>query len=165
MTRILIVVILVLINGFFAMSEMAVMTSRRSRLKAMAQTSRGAARALALSEHPEKFLSAVQLWITILSLLTGYFGGESVATELEGPISRITILAPYSHAIGFAIELSPVRDHLRVVGEKVVVADVVPELRSRRRDPALSGDRHGSPHREQAGQDGCEDQSSHSGRR
>ncbi|MEO5596435.1 MAG: hemolysin family protein [Lysobacteraceae bacterium] len=97
--RILIVFILVVINGFFAMSEMAVMTSRRSRLRQMAQTSKGAARALVLSEHPEKFLSSVQLWITILSLLTGYFGGESVGNELEGPIAKIPMLAPYAHYI------------------------------------------------------------------
>jgi putative hemolysin len=103
MTRILIVIVLVLFNGFFAMSEMAVMTSRRSRLRQMAQHSRRAAKALELAEHPEKFLSAIQLWITILSLLTGYFGGESVATELQHPIERIALLAPYAHAIGFAI--------------------------------------------------------------
>ena len=103
MTRILIVFVLVLFNGFFAMSEMAVMTSRRSRLKQMAQTSRRAAKALHLAEHPEGFLSAVQLWITLLSLLTGYFGGESVASELQEPIARIPLLAPWAHGIGFVI--------------------------------------------------------------
>ena len=53
------------------MSEMAVLTSRKSRLKHMAETSRGARKALVLAEHPESFLSAVQLWISLLSLMIG----------------------------------------------------------------------------------------------
>lgn len=102
MMRIFMVFVLVVFNGFFALSELAVMTARRSRLKQMAQGSRRAAKALYLAEHPEGFLSAVQLWITLLSLLTGYFGGESIGNEIEAPIARaIPALAPYAHAIGF----------------------------------------------------------------
>ena len=129
MTRIFIVVLLVLFNGFFAMSEMAVMTSRRSRLRQMAQKSRGAARALLLAEHPEKFLSAIQLWITVLSLLTGYFGGESVATELQGTIARIPLLAPYAHTIGFAIGFLLMVFLYGVIGELVPkrIATLFPE--------------------------------------
>ena len=130
MTRLLIVFILVLINGFFAMSEMAVMTSRRSRLKQMAQHSRRASKALHLAEHPEAFLSAVQLWITLLGLLTGYFGGESVAVELEGPIARIGLLAPYAHSIGFVIGFLVMVFLYGVIGELVPkrIATLAPEL-------------------------------------
>lgn len=129
MTRIFIVVLLVLFNGFFAMSEMAVMTSRRSRLRQMAQKNSGAARALALAEHPEKFLSAIQLWITLLSLLTGYFGGESVAAELQGTIARVPLLAPYAHAIGFAIGFLLMVFLYGVIGELVPkrIATLFPE--------------------------------------
>ncbi len=119
MTRIFIVVLLVLFNGFFALSEMAVMTSRRSRLRQMAQRSRRSAKALELAEHPEKFLSAVQLWITVLGLLTGYFGGESIAAELEGTIERIPLLAPYAHGIGFAIGFLIMVFLYGVIGELV----------------------------------------------
>jgi putative hemolysin len=128
-TRIFIVVLLVLFNGFFAMSEMAVMTSRRSRLRQMAQRSRRSAKALELAEHPEKFLSAIQLWITLLSLLTGYFGGESVATELHDPIARIAILAPYAHAIGFTIGFLIMVFLYGVIGELVPkrIATLFPE--------------------------------------
>lgn len=102
MTRVFIVLLLVVFNGFFALSELAVLTSRRSRLREMARSSRGAAKALHLAEHPESFLSAVQLWITLLGLLTGYFGGESIGAELEEPIARgFPALAPYAHGIGF----------------------------------------------------------------
>lgn len=102
MLHFLIVLTLILFNAFFAMSEMAVMTSRKSRLKQMAVGSRRAAKALDLSEHPESFLSAVQLWITLLSLLTGYFGGESVGDEIAAPLRNIPLLAPYAGRIGFA---------------------------------------------------------------
>ena len=94
---------LVLFNAFFALSEMAVITSRKARLKQMALTSRRARRALDLAEHPEKFLSSVQVWITLLGLLTGYFGGETLGGKLAGPIARyIPALAEYSDALGFA---------------------------------------------------------------
>jgi putative hemolysin len=101
MLQLLIVLLLVLCNGFFAMSEMAVMTSRKIRLKQMATHSRGARKALQLAEHPESFLSAVQLWITLLSLLTGYFGGESMGGKIAEPLARIDWLAPYAGRIGF----------------------------------------------------------------
>ena len=100
MLHFLIVLALILFNAFFAMSEMAVMTSRKSRLKQMAQGSRRATKALELAEHPESFLSAVQLWISLLSLLTGYLGGESMADEIAAPLRNIPLLAPYARLIG-----------------------------------------------------------------
>ena len=102
MLQLLIVLLLVLFNAFFALSEMAVLTSRKSRLKQMAVHSRGARKALQLAEHPESFLSAVQLWISLLSLLIGYFGGESMGDKIAEWISHIGGLAPYAHRIGFA---------------------------------------------------------------
>jgi putative hemolysin len=99
--ELLIVVVLVLFNAFFAMSEMAVMTSRKIRLKHMAEHSRGARKALHLAEHPESFLSAVQLWITLLGLLTGYFGGESFGDNIGEMLAGIPLLAPHASRIGF----------------------------------------------------------------
>ena len=100
----LLVFLLVVLNGFFAMSEMAVLTSRKSRLRQMAKSSRRAQRALDLAEHPEAFLSAVQVWITLLALITGYFGGETLGSKLAEPVARAApILAPYSEWIGFSL--------------------------------------------------------------
>ncbi|MEO5629443.1 MAG: hemolysin family protein [Thermomonas sp.] len=101
MTDLLIVGVLVLFNAFFAMSEMAVLTSRKTRLMQQAQTSRGARKALELANHPEGFLSAVQLWISLLSLMIGYFGGESLGAKLAGPVAQVPALAPYADRIGF----------------------------------------------------------------
>ncbi|MBN6152625.1 HlyC/CorC family transporter [Xanthomonas sp. AmX2] len=82
MLELLIVVALVLLNGFFAMSEMSLMTSRKSRLKQMAQSSTRAAKALALAENPENFLSTVQIGITLIGVLTGLFGGEAIGEAI-----------------------------------------------------------------------------------
>ncbi|HPF73054.1 MAG: HlyC/CorC family transporter [Rhodanobacteraceae bacterium] len=101
MAQLLIVLLLMLFNAFFAMSEMAVLTSRKIKLKQMAESSRRARKALHLAEHPESFLSAVQLWITLLSLLTGYFGGESMGERIAEPLAHVDWLAPYADQIGF----------------------------------------------------------------
>jgi putative hemolysin len=119
MLQLLIVLLLVLCNGFFAMSEMAVMTSRKMRLKQMAAHSRGARKALHLAEHPESFLSAVQLWITLLSLLTGYFGGESLGGKIAEPLARIDWLAPYAGRIGFVAGFLAMLFLFGLVGELV----------------------------------------------
>ena len=119
MLQLLIVLLLVLCNGFFAMSEMAVMTSRKIRLKQMAAHSRGARKALQLAEHPESFLSAVQLWITLLSLLTGYFGGESLGARIAVPLARIDWLAPYADRIGFVAGFLVMLFLFGLVGELV----------------------------------------------
>ena len=79
----LVVLLLILINGFFALSEMAVVTSRKARLKQLAQDSRRADRALALSEHPEKFLSSVQVGITSIGILSGAIGEATLARERQ----------------------------------------------------------------------------------
>jgi putative hemolysin len=100
MVKFLIVAALVLFNAFFALSEMAVLTSRKSRLKQMATHSAGARKALELANEPEKFLSAVQLWITALGMIIGLLGGESIGESIAVPLSGIPELAPYAHLIG-----------------------------------------------------------------
>jgi len=87
--ELLIVLALILLNGFFAMSEMSVMTSRKSRLKQQAQNSSRARRALALAEKPENFLSTVQIGITLIGVLTGLFGGEALGRSIAGWIEQV----------------------------------------------------------------------------
>ena len=84
MLELLVVVFLIILNAFFAMSEMALMTSRKLRLKQMAETSRGARKALALAEHPDNLLSTVQVGITAIGIMTGVFGGESIGLLIAG---------------------------------------------------------------------------------
>ena len=82
MLELSIVVALILLNGFFALSEMALMTSRKTRLKHMGEHSRGARKALALAEHPDNLLSTVQVGITSIGVLTGVFGGEAIGLAI-----------------------------------------------------------------------------------
>lgn len=95
MIELLVVIVLVLLNGFFAMSEMALMTSRKSRLKQMGETSRGARKALELAEHPDNLLSTVQICITAIGLLAGMFGGEAIGLIITGWLNN---LLPGAHA-------------------------------------------------------------------
>ncbi len=129
MWEVLIVVVLVLANGFFALSEMAVMTSRKGRLKQMAKESRGARRALELAEHPEGFLSSVQVWITLLGLLMGYFGAETFAVRLGPPLLELGLDAKWSGYIAYAISFSLILFISVVFGELVPkrIATLYPE--------------------------------------
>jgi putative hemolysin len=119
MLELLVVAALILFNAFFALSEMAVLTSRKSRLKQMAQHSARARKALELANHPESFLSAVQLWISLLSLMIGYFGGESMGARLAEPLARIPALAPYASQIGFVAGFIVMLFAFGLIGELV----------------------------------------------
>ena len=83
--EILIVLALILINGFFALSELAVVSSRHSRLKALADSGRrGANRALMLATNPGRFLSAVQIGITLVGIVSGVYSGEAFGAQASG---------------------------------------------------------------------------------
>src|SRR5690606_9723991 len=82
MLELLVVVALIALNGFFALSEMALMTSRKLRLKQMAEESRGARQALALAEHPDNLLSTVQIGITAIGILTGLLGADAIGLQI-----------------------------------------------------------------------------------
>src|SRR5215210_5107954 len=99
-----ILIILILINGFFAMSEISVVSARRTRLELAANKGNaGAKKAVELAENPSRFLSTVQVGITLIGILTGMFGGESIARNLESYVIRIPLLQPYSHAISVTL--------------------------------------------------------------
>ena len=82
MVEFLIVLVLIACNAFFALSEMSVVTSRKSRLKQNAGDSRGALKALELANEPERFLSTVQGGITLIGILTGMFGGKAIGQSI-----------------------------------------------------------------------------------
>ncbi len=120
MLEFLVVFALILLNGFFAMSEMSVMTARKSRLKQMAQTSQRAQRALELSEKPENFLSTVQIGITLIGVLTGLLGGEAIGMIIAGGIERLfPALDPYAGKIGVGIAVALITFLTLIFGELV----------------------------------------------
>ncbi len=117
--ELLIVLALILLNGFFAMSEMSVMTSRKSRLKQMAATSKRAAKALELSEKPESFLSTVQIGITLIGILTGVYGGESIGTAIGQWLNGVFPSFAYSEKVGMALAVALITFLTLIFGELV----------------------------------------------
>jgi len=118
MLEFLIVLILIACNAFFALSELSVVTSRKSRLKQRAAGSRGARRALELAEHPERFLSSVQIGITLIGILTGMFGGDAIGTLIGAWLgARLPIPAQYAGTVGIVIAVSLITFLTIVLGE------------------------------------------------
>jgi len=117
--ELIVVLALILLNGFFAMSEMSVMTSRKSRLKQMAATSKRAERALELSEKPESFLSTVQIGITLIGILTGVFGGEAIGLAIAEWLHGIVPAFAYSSEVGKALAVALITFLTLIFGELV----------------------------------------------
>src|ERR671932_1881740 len=102
--QIAIIVLLILLNGFFAMSETALVSSRKARLRQHAQEGdRGARTALHLADAPNRFLSTVQIGISLIGVLAGAFGGATLAEPLAGALRDVPGLAPYSWALAFVL--------------------------------------------------------------
>jgi len=117
-SEILIILLLILANGVFAMSEMAVATARRSRLQDWANKGNAKARkALELVNAPNRFLSAVQIGITLIGILAGAFGGRTVADRMATYLSAIPMIEPYSEAVGLGVVVLGITYLLLVIGE------------------------------------------------
>lgn len=106
--EIALVVLLSLLNGFFTLGEMALMTSRKARLKQLARDSRRAQAALAMTQTPERFLSTVQVYITLIAIGTGAALGDSLGEEFARALQALHVawLALYAHAIGVVISVT-----------------------------------------------------------
>lgn len=99
-TELVILGILVLVNGLFALSEMAVMSSRKTRLQHQAESGdSGAKRALEVLEEPTSFLSTIQVGITLIGIFMGAYGGITLTAFLDQYLSAIPFFAPYSYGL------------------------------------------------------------------
>lgn len=118
--EILLILGLILLNGVFAMSEIAVVSSRRARLaQRAAEGDSGARRALDLAENPNRFLSTVQIGITLVGVFAGAYGGASIAGQLAQRLEAITWIARYSEEISLAVVVASITFLSLVVGELV----------------------------------------------
>jgi magnesium and cobalt exporter, CNNM family len=119
----LILLLLILVNGLFAMAELAVFSSRPTRLKQMADGgSKGARAALRLLENPTRFLSAAQVGITLISVLSGVYSGARFAGPLGEWLAGLEFLAPivqYTETIAYGIVVAGVTYLYLVIGELV----------------------------------------------
>ncbi|MFO0874572.1 MAG: hemolysin family protein [Phycisphaerales bacterium] len=111
---------LLALNALFAMSELAIMTARRSRLQQAADAGgRGAATALALAREPTRFLSTVQGGITLVGILSGAFAERAVSSQLQDAIAGVPLLAPYAATLALAVVVLGVTYFSLVLGELV----------------------------------------------
>ena len=116
----LIILLLVACNAFFALSEMSVVTSRKPRLKQMAADQRSAQKALELAEHPERFLSTVQVGITLVGILSGMLVGDALGGEIAAWIgSHLPVAGTYAGTIGKVVAVGLITYVTIVLGELV----------------------------------------------
>ena len=118
--EILFIVLLLTANGVFAMSEIAVISARKARLRRMAAGGdRRAGAALELAQELDRFLSTVQIGITLVGILAGAFGGATIAGQLGEAFGRVPALAPYGEALGLTVVVLVITYLSLVVGELV----------------------------------------------
>jgi putative hemolysin len=118
--ELVVIVALLLVNGVFAMSELAVVSARKVRLERRAEEGDAGARAaLGLASEPAEFLSAVQVGITLIGVLSGAFGGATIAEVLARQFEQVPALAPYSEALGLGIVVAGITYLSLIIGELV----------------------------------------------
>ena len=122
MSDIVVILLLILLNGVFSMSEVALISARKSRLSSDAKRGSGAARkALALAEDPDRFLSTVQIGITLIGILTGMFSGAALADGFA------EVLMAAGLAKGPALAVAKISILIVVTYLSIVVGELVPK--------------------------------------
>jgi putative hemolysin len=115
-----VILVLVVLNGALAMSELAIVSARRGRLQAMERLgARGAAAALSLAEDPQRFLPTVQVGITLVGILAGVFGGARLAGPLGEALSRIPGLGGLGEELAFILVVAIITYANLIIGELV----------------------------------------------
>ena len=119
---ILIILGLILLNGVFAMSELAIVSSRRLRLERLAENgSRGANAALQLADSPSHFLSTVQVGITLIGIFNGAFGEASLVADLTPEIAVVPFIGAYAREIALGIVV------LSITFASIILGELVPK--------------------------------------
>jgi putative hemolysin len=117
---IVLLLLLILLNGVFAMSEMSVVSSRKSRLQSLAEGgSIGADAALSLHQSPSNFLSTIQVGITSVGILSGAIGEAVLADPLTERLATVPLVAPYAHIVALTVTVVGLTYFSVVIGELV----------------------------------------------
>ncbi|MFZ4438365.1 MAG: hemolysin family protein [Syntrophales bacterium] len=118
--EILIVILLILLNGIFAMAEIAVVSARKARLQQLAnEGSAKAAAALAIANAPDTFLSTVQIGITLIGIMAGAYGGATIAAQLSLYLAKFSLLVPYRDPISLGCVVVGITYVSLIIGELV----------------------------------------------
>ena len=117
---IIIILLLILINGFFALSEIAIVSAKKSKLEAERKNGKkGAIKALSLKSDPDNFLSSVQVGITLIGIINGAYGGQAFAGHLTPFFQQFAFTAPFADAISMIIVVFIITYVSIVIGELV----------------------------------------------
>ncbi|MHB1921851.1 MAG: hemolysin family protein [Chitinophagaceae bacterium] len=115
-----IILILILLNGIFAMSEIALVSARKTRLENLAgKGDQTAKAALKLANNPDRFFSTVQIGITLIGILMGLYSGEKLKGPLIGLLNRWPLLQPFSHTLAVILVVLVITYFSLVLGELV----------------------------------------------
>jgi putative hemolysin len=118
--EVLVILLLLLVNGFFALSEMALVSAKRSRLQAAAEQGRsGAKTALALMDDPTTLLSSIQIYITLISMVTGVYSGATLAEQLATFLAQAGFPGRYAEETAFVVVVFIVTFISLILGELV----------------------------------------------
>ena len=118
--EILIIFLLLVTNGVFAMAEIAIVSARKARLRQLADAGNSQARAaLELAANPNQFLATAQIGITLVGIFAGAFGGATIAEEIATRLGDIPFLAPYGETIGVGIVVLGITYFSLIIGELV----------------------------------------------
>jgi putative hemolysin len=119
-TEIVVVLVLLLANGLFAMSEISIVAARKVRLQQRADDGdRMANAALALAQSPTTFLSTVQIGISLVGVLAGAYGGANIAESLQVRLEQIPEVAPYAEGVALGVVVAAITYLSLVIGELV----------------------------------------------
>jgi putative hemolysin len=119
-TEIVVVLLLLVANGIFAMSEISIVAARKVRLQQRADDGdRRAAAALALANAPSQFLSTVQVGISLVGVLAGAYGGATIAEPLKLWLDQVPPLAPYAEALSLGLVVAVITYLSLIIGELV----------------------------------------------
>ncbi|MDD2986800.1 hemolysin family protein [Flavobacterium sp.] len=117
---IIIILLLILLNGVFSMSEIALISARKNRLETAAKKGNlNAKAALELASSPNKFLSTVQIGITLIGILTGIYSGEKITQDVQDFVAQFELLQPYANPIAVGIVVVVLTFFSLVLGELV----------------------------------------------
>jgi putative hemolysin len=118
--EIIIILILIVLNGFFALSEIALISAKKSRLKQRAnQGNKKAQDALSLARKPSEMLSTIQIGITSIGIIAGVFGGATIAERIEEALKVYPLFSSYSEPISVFIVIVPITYLSLIIGELV----------------------------------------------
>ncbi|WP_114783974.1 hemolysin family protein [Botryobacter ruber] len=118
--EIIILILLTLLNGFFALSELSIISVNKNRISQKARNGNSNAKAvLELLESPENFLSAIQVGITLIAIVSGAYGGAALSGDVEAWLAGFNFLAPYADTLSIVLVVGLITYFSIVVGELI----------------------------------------------